>query len=85
MADFAEGITTESPHELTLAQDCQQWRTLPEPGGMFDQPLRVMVEMKAALNVYAAFKARASADNAEVFSKQHPAVVEFCFEVDKMR
>ncbi len=44
------------PPELTLALQCDQWGTLPEPGGVRDQRIGELSRMTTALNVYRAVK-----------------------------
>ncbi len=44
------------PPELTLALQCDQWGSLPEPGGVRDQRIGELSRMTTALNVYRAVK-----------------------------
>ena len=44
------------PPELTLALQCDQWGSLPEPGGVRDQRIGELQRMTSALNVYRAVK-----------------------------
>jgi len=44
------------PPELTLALQCDQWGSLPEPGGVRDQRIGELSKMATALNVYRAVK-----------------------------
>ncbi len=42
------------PAELLLAFWCDQYHTLPDPGGMLEQDYRTIVLMNALLNIYRA-------------------------------
>ena len=44
------------PPELTLALQCDQWGSLPEPGGVRDQRIGELSKMTTALNVFRAMK-----------------------------
>lgn len=43
---------TPPPAELTLAWQCERWRTLPEGGGLYNQDFRTMSLMTSLSNVY---------------------------------
>lgn len=47
----------ETPPELRYAWQCQRWGSLPNAGGLRDQPMRLMADMPVALNVYNARQA----------------------------
>jgi hypothetical protein len=77
----------EPPPALALAWRCQKWNTLPEAGGLFDQPLRVMRAMEAALYTAEAFTARARAAKAGTlveWAEANPDKVSYCRNVDDM-
>lgn len=82
-ADYATGENDAPPEMLKLAWQCRRWRALPAPGGLFDQPLAVMVQMDAALNTFEAFAARESASAVD-FAKHHPDLVEYCQWVESL-
>jgi len=50
-ADAADNRGTPPP-ELRYAWQCQRWGSLPNAGGLRDQPMRLMADMPVALNVY---------------------------------
>lgn len=43
---------TPPPPELVLAWRCEQYRTLPRAGGLWDQPFGLVEKMTVCLNVY---------------------------------
>jgi len=51
VVDFADG-EGEPPPLLDLGLRCKQWGTLPEPGGLLDQPAGLIAKMTHAVNVY---------------------------------
>lgn len=82
MADYVEGVEGSSPpSELVLAWRCERWQTLPEGGGLFDQPLAVMTAMETAQFTYDAFSGRlraAKRNRLVEWSEEHPRMAEFC-------
>jgi len=47
----------EPPQALWLAWQCHRWGSLPEAGGLLDQPAGLLQRMSVAENVYNAFVA----------------------------
>ena len=84
-ANYAENLIESPPFILTLVWQCEQWKTLPEPGGLLNQPLQLMTEMEVVGSTYKAFRQRAQAKNLVEFSRENPKLVEYCFEIDKLR
>ena len=67
---------------MVLGWRLKQWKTLPEAGGWFDQPLETMTRVETALNAYDAFDTRRRM-KATDFARDYPTWAEFCFEVDE--
>jgi len=40
------------PPELTLAWDCERWKTLPDAGGLYDQEYALMQKMDKYQSIY---------------------------------
>jgi len=73
-ADYARG-KGPPPRALTIAQQCEHWHALPNAGGIFDQPIRLMEDMRVALNVYRSEKAfRYAMNNSNIvkWQRQNP-------------
>jgi len=83
-ADYAEGAIKEPPPLLAKGLLCRQWKALPRPGGIDDQPAWFQ-SMTAALNVYEAHSARANAKDSVKFQEDFPELVRMCLEVDEWR
>ena len=56
MAAHAEGKAPPPP-ALKYAQQCEHWHALPNGGGLWDQPIRLMEDMRVCMNVYRSVKA----------------------------
>jgi len=74
------------PHELQLAVRCNQWNTLPNAGGLLDQPVGLIEKMTVSLNYYNALTAWKNRDKTKdtEFVKQHPcdwAIVQHVMEL----
>jgi hypothetical protein len=54
------------PQELLLAWDCKRWGALPRSGGLYDQPARVMQNMRIAENLYSTVTKLRSAKGKEI-------------------
>ncbi len=76
-------MANEPPYELGLAWQLQRWRALPEPGGLFDQPLALMRRAGAALYAYEAFTARNNAQKSTKFAEKYPEIVAYCAQVEQ--
>ena len=86
VADYAEGIG-DQPAELKLAIQCEQWRVLPEAGGLLDQPVGLIDRMGIILNVYKAVKASMDRGNRNFadWSKQNPDAFRIIASIEKLR
>ena len=51
MVGFVKGSGSPPP-SLTLGQNCEGWKTLPDNGGYLDQDYTMMSSMNIALNIY---------------------------------
>jgi hypothetical protein len=73
VADYVEK-NQPLPRELQLAFRCNQWNTLPNPGGLLDQPAGLIEKMTVSLNYYNALTAWKNRDKTKdsEFVKQHP-------------
>ncbi|MEM7343000.1 MAG: hypothetical protein AAF485_02045 [Chloroflexota bacterium] len=63
---------SEAPHALTIAWGCQRWGTLPQMGGYFQQPLKLMRQMDMALTLYAAVKSAERAEDSVEWTRKNP-------------
>ena len=70
-ADAAEGLGPP-PEELQLAWQVHRWHTLPNEGGLRDQPAGVVLRMGIAESVYNAVKAWKAATDWTKWSAQNP-------------
>jgi hypothetical protein len=59
-----------------LALQCQRWGALPEPGGIYDQPAKLLEKMAILLNVFEATRAYMSAADPTVWASRQPAAWE---------
>ena len=86
VADCAEG-KGPPPGELMLAWQAQTWNTLPEAGGLRDQPAGLIERMSATLRVYDAMKIYADSPpgNEGEFTKQNPRAWEIVLSVMGLR
>lgn len=57
VVDYVEG-KGPLPPELSLYWQVQTYHSLPEPGGLLDQPAGLLDRMTAAANVYSIMKSR---------------------------
>jgi hypothetical protein len=78
-----------APEELVLAWDCQRWNTLPEPGGLWDQPAGLVERMNIALNVYDAFNSRQQAIINDMdlvkWTEKYPHAWKIVAHIERMR
>ena len=84
VADYAEGFTTQQPHELEMAIYIEKWG-LPRAGGSMEQPIKIMRQSQMALYTYKSMIARKQADNVAEWARKNKAIAMFCVEVDRMR
>jgi hypothetical protein len=75
----------DPPPALVTAWKCQRWGTLPNAGGLRDQPVRLMRDMTACENVYNAMKAWHTAKNWAQFSKDNREQWRIVSEILKRR
>ena len=59
------------PAELALHWQCLEYKTLPEAGGLFDQPARLIHTMRRLAFVYDAYRLFASMPTGQ-FQRKHP-------------
>ena len=74
-----------APEELQMAWDCQRWNTLPEPGGLLDQPAGYVHRMNVALNVHDAFQSRQSAEDHVGWTEKHPRAWKIVAHIERIR
>jgi len=60
------------PPALIEAWKCQRWGSLPNPGGLRDQPVILMRDMTAADNVYDAIRSWRASKNWAHFQRDNP-------------
>jgi len=82
-AQYAEGKGPPPP-PLRYALQAQVYHALPEAGGLRDQPARLLNQMAACYNVYAAWKEFRFASNKVEWKKAHPELWEIAKEVLKL-
>lgn len=71
--------------ELRMAWQSERWHTLPEAGGLLDQPAGLLQRMAVVSNVYNAFKAlKASAGNLVQLANSQPQVLAIVRQVERM-
>jgi hypothetical protein len=75
----------QPPPALITAWTCHRWNALPEPGGLRDQPMRLMADMTLCENVYDAISAWRRSDNWALFQKNNPHTWEIVSEVLRRR
>jgi hypothetical protein len=83
-ADYAEG-EGEPPPELKTAMMCERWNTLPEAGGLLDQPAGLMERMTVLSNVNKTFRAMHASDDWTTWRKDNPDGAELIDEVNRLR
>jgi hypothetical protein len=62
-----------------------RWNTLPEGGGLLDQPAGLMSKLQVISNVYSAFKALHSASDIVNFANNNPDMMRIVAIVNEMR
>ena len=85
-ADAAEGYGS-MPAELELGLQCEQWKALPETGGLLDQPLGLMARMSAAVNIYQAIRSERQRGKMTLteWSKRYPNAWHIVAKIEKRR
>ena len=73
------------PQALVEAWKCHRWDALPEPGGLRDQPIRLMADMTLCENVYDAIKVWRRSKNWARFQQDNPQTWEIVSEVLRRR
>lgn len=74
-----------APEELQMAWDCQQWNSLPETGGLLDQPAGIVSRMNAVLNVYNSFKSRQDVDDNAAWAENSPRAWKIVAHIERLR
>lgn len=70
---------------MVLAWRCQRWKTLPKSGGLFDQPLAVMIQMEVVQYIAETFQERAAAAEAKKlieWSTANPDKLNYCRRIE---
>ena len=83
--DHAEDARQPPPRPLTLAWQCRTWHTLPEPGGLLDQPAGLVAQMTACENAYSAWKSFRRATSIIKWRSDHPHEWDVVKEILKLR
>ncbi len=73
------------PPTLSLAWNCQQWHTLPDAGGLMDQPAGLIARMNVALNIHAAFTGFRHAEDGAQWRKDNPGLARLIMQVGELR
>lgn len=84
-ADYGEEPSGEPPPELGLALSCHRWNSLPEAGGLLDQPAGLMRRLAIVENIYNTFKALKASNNYAEFGDKNPGAVKLIEEITRMR
>ena len=78
-----------APEELIMAWDCQHWNTLPEPGGLLDQPAGLVQRMNIALNIFDSYESRLRAIMSDVdmqkWSEDNPRAWKIVGRIERVR
>lgn len=83
-ADYGEG-NGDPPPELELVFRCRRWNSLPEAGGLNDQPAGLIQRMSVAENVYQAFHGMTNANDLAKWSDANPQMVKLLEAVYRLR
>jgi hypothetical protein len=83
-AEYGEG-NGDPPPELELAFRCRRWNSLPESGGLNDQPAGLMQRLTVAENVYQAFSGMTTANDLAKWSDANPHMVKILESVYNLR
>jgi hypothetical protein len=84
-ADYGLDSKSPPPPDLELAFACKRWNSLPEAGGLLDQPAGLIQRMTVAENIYNAFRAMVTAKNAAKFADDNPGVMDLIENVTRLR
>jgi hypothetical protein len=73
------------PPELELGLMCERWGTLPEAGGVLDQPYGLLQKMSYALNIYRAIQSEHHRGDISLveWSKRNPDAYRTVVRMDK--
>ena len=82
---YALGEIEKPPHILHLALQSKSWGSLPEAGGLLDQPAGLIDNMTLAYNVFLAHKEMQSAENLVQWMEQNPEQAEVIRWVKELR
>ena len=83
-ADYGEG-NGDPPPELDLAFRCRRWNSLPEAGGLNDQPGGLMHRLTVVENVYNAFHGMTTAPDLAKWGDANPGMRKILDWVYKLR
>ncbi len=67
-----------------MAWQSERWATLPEGGGLLDQPAGLIALMTASVNVYNAFKTLARGGNIVQLAASQPLVLAIVKQVERL-
>ena len=84
-ADHAQDSKVPPPPELELAFTCHRWNSLPESGGVLDQPAGLLRRMSAVENIYNSFKALEKANDYARFGDENPVAVKIIESIYALR
>ncbi|MBU2249813.1 MAG: hypothetical protein KKD77_23905 [Gammaproteobacteria bacterium] len=83
-ADYGE-TNGDPPPELELAFQCRRWTSLPEAGGLLDQPAGLMRRMTILENIYNAFRGKEEANNLAEWGEKNPQAVKILDSIYALR
>lgn len=84
-AEYGEDGEKAPPPELELAFSCHRWNTLPEAGGLLDQPAGMMRRMSIVENIYNAFHGLRQAKDYAKFGDDNPQAMRVIENIYKLR
>jgi hypothetical protein len=64
---------------------CESWHSLPESGGILDQPAGLLHRMSSVLNVYNALKEYYASDDGDLWLEKNPDGADIVSRVAMMR
>jgi hypothetical protein len=84
-AEYGETPNGDPPPGLSLALSCRRWNSLPEAGGLLDQPAGLLRRLSIVENVYNCFRALKESNDLADFGNKHPEQVALIESVIRMR
>ena len=87
MIRAADCATSDEPPPplLSLYWNCERFGTLPEAGGLYDQPAGLLEQMATLSNIYQAHKAQAKAGRITDFADNNPDAFRLVVQIQNMR